>query len=214
MLLATTVRDLLLATWAVPSARLRQSLPAGVEPALAEDGSALVSIAAGRNRNVKLEGIPVPGFTSLAVRTYVAVDGEPAVFLLALRVTPGGLGGALYGIPVRPARLRARRGEVVARGLGAELRYRVEEAAAEVPTAGGVSLGSHPSAAFRSAGVRSLDARYAAPAWRDAVLVGPPQLEPLLALGFDPREPDSLLYAEAVEFELSLPPRKVSDSAE
>ena len=212
MLLTTTVRNLLLATWAVPPACLQRSLPAGVEPDLADDGSALVSLAAARAGGVRVDGFPVPGFGHLAVRTYVTLDGKPSLFLLALRVTTAGLPGAFYGIPVRPARIRVRTGAVVAPGLGAELRYSVGAAARHVPTAGGVPLGSHVDAGFISAGVRRFHASHAAPAWQEAALVAPPRLEPLLALGFDAREPDSLLYAEAVEFGLTLPTEKVADS--
>jgi hypothetical protein len=82
-----------------------------------------------------------------------------------------------------------------------------------VPSVGGTPLGSHPIAAFYSAGVRWFPGRYPAPAWREATVVEPPRLEPLLALGFDAGEPDSLLYAEAVGFEVVLPPRKVADSS-
>jgi hypothetical protein len=213
VILTTTVRDLLLATWAVAPSSLQRSLPPGVELDLTDDGSALLSLAAARARRVRLDGFPAPGFGHLAVRTYVTLDGKQSLFLLALRVTTPGLPGAFYGIPVRPARIRVRTGAVVAPGLGAELRYRVGAAAQHVPTAGGVPLGSHVDAAFRSAGVRRFHASHPAPAWHEAVLVAPPQLEPLLALGFDAREPDSLLYAEAVEFGLTLPTEKVADSA-
>jgi uncharacterized protein YqjF (DUF2071 family) len=213
VLLTTTVRNLLLATWAVPPAHLRHSLPAGVEPDLDDDGSALVSLAAARAGAVRVDGFPVPGFGHLAVRTYVRLDGKPSLFLLALRVTTAGLPGAFYGIPVRPARIRVRTGAVVAPGLGAELRYRVGAAVQHLPTAGGVPLGSHVDAGFLSAGVRSFHASHAAPAWQEAALVAPPRLEPLIALGFDAREPDSLLYAESVQFGLTLPTEKVADSA-
>jgi hypothetical protein len=36
-----------------------------------------------------------------------------------------------------------------------------------------------------------------------------PRLDPLLALGFDVRAPDSLLYAEQTGFRVKLPPEKV-----
>jgi hypothetical protein len=212
VLLSTTARDLLLATWAVAPDRVARSLPLGIAPDLSPDGRALISLVALRNDGVRLDWLRAPSFAQLAVRTYVTIIGEPAVFLLSLRVTAAGLPGAIQGIPVRPARIRVRRGEVVAPGLGAELRYRVGGEAVSVPTAGGVPLGSHPMAAFYSAGVRWFPGRYPVPDWREATLVESPRLEPLLALGFEAREPDSVLYAEAVGFEVVLPPRKLADS--
>jgi hypothetical protein len=181
-------------------------------PDLTPDGRALLSLVAVRNNPVRVDWLRTPSFAQLAVRTYVSVAGTPAVFLLALRVTSGGLPGAFFGIPVRPARIRVRRGQVAAPGLGDDLRYEVGDEAVDVPVAGAVSLGAHPMAAFYSAGVRWFPGRYPPPVWRDATLVEPPRLEPLLALGFEASEPDSLLYADAVGFEVALPPRKVADS--
>lgn len=212
MLLTTTARDLLLATWAVPPPRVRRNLPGGVELALAPDGSALVSLVALRNDGVRVNGLPVPSFAQLAVRTYVAVGGEPALFLLGVRVGPAGLAGAALGIPLRPARIRVGPGRVEARGIGASLRYRPLGPARDVPAAGGTPLGEHQAAAFYSAGLRRLSGRHPAPAWQEAELVDPPLLDPVLAFGFDVREPESLLYAEAVPFAVDLPPEKVADS--
>lgn len=212
MLLTTTVRNLLLATWAVPPPLVRHNLPDGVELALAPDGRALVSLVALRNEDVRVNGHRAPSFAQLGVRTYVTLAGEPALFLLSVRVTLGGLAGAAFGIPLRPARIGVEAGRATARGLGASVRYRPIGTARRVPEAGGTPLGGHQTAAFFSAGLRRLPGRHPLPAWQEAELLEPPLLDPVLAFGFDVREPDSLLYAEAVPFEVDLPPEKVADS--
>jgi uncharacterized protein YqjF (DUF2071 family) len=145
---------MLVATWTVAPARVARALPHGLTPDVAPDGRALLSLVALRNENVRLDWLRAPSFAQLAVRTYVTIGATPSVFLLSLRVTSAGLPGAFQGIPVRPARIRVRRGEVAAPGLGADLRYQVGDEAVSVPVAGGVPLGSHPTAAFYSAGVR------------------------------------------------------------
>jgi hypothetical protein len=212
MAVETTVRDMLLATWGVEPGRVARMLPTAVEPALDEDGRALVSLVALRNTRVRVGRFRVPSWRQVAVRTYVEHADGDGVFLLGVRVSSAGLGGLRYGVPVRPARVRVSTGKVVAPGLGAVLRYRVGEPSVHVPAAGGVALGSHTVAYFLAAGLRRLRSGHAPPAWRRAELLETPRLDPVLALGFDVREPDSLLYAERVAFRVELPPEQVADS--
>jgi hypothetical protein len=213
MLLRTTARDLLLATWTVAPARLGPGLPAAVEPAVTEEGEALVSLAALRHEAVRAGRLRVPSFAQLTVRTYVTAAGRPCVFLLGVRVTPPALAGALFGIPLRPARIAVAPGRAEAPGLGAYFRYRVVGSARKVPVAGETPLGVHDVAAFYSAGLRLLAGRHRPPEWQEAELLEPARVEPVQAFGFDVREPASLLYADGVDFEVDLPPAKVADSS-
>jgi uncharacterized protein YqjF (DUF2071 family) len=206
----TTVRDLLLATWNVPAERIERALPDGVEPALTDEGRALVSLVGLRNTAVRAAGHRVPSFSQLNVRTYVTGRGESAVFLLSVRVTPPGLGGIAFGLPVRPLRIAVRAGSVVAKGAGARIRYRVIGEARSVPAAGGTPLGTHGTALFVSAGLRRLVAHeHEGCAWHEAELLEPALVEPVVALGFDVGEPDSLLYASETRFAFDLPPERV-----
>lgn len=209
MRLETTVRDLIAATWYVPAERVARALPSGVEPALAEDRSALLSLVALRNTGVRLDGWPVPTFSQLNVRTYVTIGGAPALFLLAVRVSAAGIGGVAFGMPLRPIRLSVRTGSVVAKGAGVRLRYRPIGEGGAVPSAGGVPLGAHDVALLVSAGVRRLVSSHEQSAWHEAELLEPPRVEPVLALGFDVGQPDSVLYAEATRFSLELPPKRI-----
>ena len=118
MRLQMTVRDLLVATWRVPAAGVARTLPAGLEPSLDEDGKALVSLVGLRNADVRAGGWRAPSFSQLGVRTYVTLAGAPAIFLLAIRVSLAGIGGVVFGMPLRPIRLRVRAGSVVAKGAG------------------------------------------------------------------------------------------------
>jgi hypothetical protein len=130
-----------------------------------------------------------------------------------VRVTPPGLGGIAFGLPVRPLRIVVRAGSVVAKGAGARIRYRVIGEARSVPAAGGTPLGTHGTALFVSAGLRRLAARdYEGCLWQEAELLETPAVEPVVALGFDVGEPDSLLYASATRFALDLPPERVCRS--
>ena len=210
MLLAFTVRHLVLASWEVSPGQVARNLPRGLEPALVDGRSALVSIVGFRNEDVRLGGRRVPSFSQLNVRTYVTREGEPAVFFLSLRVTPPGLGGVLFGAPFRPARVRVREGTVRAPGLGISLQYRVSGGSPAVPGFETGPLGTHDVGYFEAAGLRRLVAEHEPFAWQGAELVSPPRLDPVLALGFDAREPDSLLYAASTGFRAELPPRKMA----
>jgi len=208
--LETTVRDLLAATWHVPVETVSRALPPGPRPALAEDGRALVSLVALRNTDVRAGRWRAPSFAQLGVRTYVTLGAEPALFLLSVRVTPAGLGGAFFGMPLRPVRIRVRRGEALARGAGVRLRYRTIGQARSVPAAGGTPLGVHATALLVSAGLRRLVSSHEPCSWEEAELLEPALAEPVLALGFDVRQPDSLLYAAETRFTLELPPERVA----
>jgi uncharacterized protein YqjF (DUF2071 family) len=212
VLLQTTARDLLLLSWPVEPGRVARTLPPGVEPALDEDGRALVSLVGLRNTGVRAGALPGPAFSQVTVRTYAICNGEPGVFVLGIRVALGGLPGIAFGVPIRPGRVRARAGRVVAPGVGVDVRYRVSGAPAAVPAPAGVPLGAHDVAFFLSAGLRRLQSRHEPIAWRAAEIAEPPRTEPVLALGFDVREPASILYADGVRFEVDLPPGRVADS--
>jgi len=202
VLLRHRVRDLVLASWETDAEQVARTLPPGLEPAPV-DGRHLVTIAALRWDGGRLGRLPLPHFSQLNVRVYVRHEGEAAVFFLVMRVTPAGMGGALFGIPVRPARLRVRRGVVDAPGLGVNLAYepRVPAAPSE--------LTSHELGLFEAAGPRGFRVRRGEAVWERAEPTGPFSVEPLRALGFDVSAPPSLLYAERASFETELPPQRV-----
>jgi hypothetical protein len=209
MRVSLTARDLVLVTWAVSPATARRDLPAGVELAHAESGEALVSLVAFRAAEVRAGSRRTPGWTQLAVRTYVRHAGEDGVFFFLQRVTLPGLGGVLFGTPVRPARIRVSDGRAVAGGLGVALRYRRTGGAADVPLAGGVPIGAQQVAFYVSAGLRRLPSPHAPPTWEPAELVDPPRTDPVLALGFDAGDPISVLAAASTRFSFDLPGAKV-----
>lgn len=213
MLLRSTLRDLLLATWKVPPGALARKLPEGLELETTASGDALLSIVALRAEGNRSGALPVPGFSQLTVRTYVTGEDGPAVFFLGLRVTTGGLGAVAFGMPVRPARIRVRDGVVEVPGLGLSLRYRRLGPAAGIPELPSGPLGHHDVAYLYSAGVRRLSTTHDPFRWEAAELADEPRLEPLLALGLDVGGPDSLLYAAGTAFEIGLPPTKVRSSA-
>jgi hypothetical protein len=202
-------RDLLLASWLLPVETVDRTIPRGLEPAAVDGKHGLVSIVAFRNSGVRVNGHRVPGYSQLNVRTYVTREGEPAVYFLSMRVTPLGLGGIFVGAPFRSASIGVREGEVAAKGLGVSLRYRPSAEPLEVPVLGGVQLGGHEIGYFMAAGLRRVVAEHEPFRWVPVELTASPRLDPLLALGFDVRSPDSLLYAEETAFRVRLPPEKV-----
>ena len=109
------------------------------------------------------------------------------------------MGGALLGIPVRPARLRVRAGGVDAAGLGVSLHYEPAD-----PAEGG-ELGEHLTGLYEAAGLRAFTIRRGAATWRRAEPLGLVRAEPLAALGFDISRPPELLYTRDASFELELP---------
>jgi hypothetical protein len=205
-----TVRDLVLATWKVAPESIEQSAPAGLDPALTADGAGLVSVAVFRNEDVRLNSRRAPSFRQLNVRTYVTRAGEPGVFFLSLRVTPGGLGGALFGAPYRPARVRVEAGLAEAPGLGVSFRYRLLGEEPEVPAFETGPLGTHDVGYFVAAGLRRLVADHDSFRWQGAELVASARADHVVALGFDVEQPDSVLYAAATAFRVELPPVKVA----
>jgi Uncharacterized conserved protein (COG2071) len=226
------VRDLVLASWETDAARVARVLPAGLEPATV-DGRHLVTVAALRWTGGRLGPLPVPHFSQVNVRVYARragpsqsydvhpvpggrVEGsdpgtwpegtggdETAVVFLALRVTPLGMGGALFGFPVRPVRARVRAGSVVARGFGVELRY---ERRGPAPPS---ELGAHELGLFEAAGLRGFRVRRGEASWERAEAVGPVRAEPLLALGFALDGPPEIRYAATATFEAELSPKRV-----
>ena len=167
------------------------------------NGRHLVTIAALRWQSGRLGRLPVPPFSQLNVRVYVRHGEETAVFFLALRVTLLGMGGALFGAPVRPMRARIREGLVKAPGLGVVIPY--ERRGDAEPS----ELGSHSLGLFEAAGLRGFRVRRGEATWERAVPTGDVRADPLAALGFAVEDPPSLLYAERAAFEVELPPARL-----
>jgi hypothetical protein len=203
VLLSLAVRDLLIASWETNEEAVARVLPSGLEPAEI-DGQHLVSVVTYRVQNGRLGRLPIPRFSQLNVRVYTRHESEPAVFFVSTRVTPFGMGGAFFGAPYRPARLRFRRGRADAPGLGISIRYLT--AGPGHPQA----LGGHELGIFEAAGLRSFRIRRGEALWEDAVPTEPARFELLLALGFDVRGDPALMYAERASFEAQLPPRKLA----
>ncbi|HXV56599.1 MAG TPA: DUF2071 domain-containing protein [Gaiellaceae bacterium] len=202
MVFRQRVSDLLLASWEADPGRVARTLPPGLAPAEV-DGRHLVTIAGLRTRGGRLGGLPAPPFSQLNVRAYVEHGDGTAVCFLALRVTLPGLAGALFGFPVRPARLRVREGLVEAPGLGVRIAYERRGPASPSELAG------HETGLFEAAGLRELRIRRGETSWERADAVGPVRADPLVALGFGLDGPLSLLYAAGTTFESELPPRRV-----
>jgi len=202
VLLRHTVRNLLLASWEADAEQVQAVLPPGLAPAPV-DGRHLVTIAALRWARGRLAGLPLLPFSQLNVRVYARHGEETGVFFAAVRVTPPGLGGALFGFPVRPARLRVRPQLVEAPGIGVRIAF--ERLGPAEPS----ELGHHALGFFEAAGVRAFRIRRGEAAWEQAEPTGPVRADPLLALGFGLERPPSLLYAKRASFEVELPPRRL-----
>lgn len=194
------VRDLLIASWETERAAVDRALPEGFEAAEL-DGRFLVSLVTFRVVGGRLGRLPVLPYSQLNARTYVAWEGEPAVFFLAARVSAFGLPGRLLGAPFRQARLRVRAESLSAPGLGVSLRYRIVDEPAEPGL-----LGRHELGLFESRGLRTLRITRGAAAWRRAVLAEPARADLLLALGFELRGEPALLYTALASFAAQLPP--------
>jgi hypothetical protein len=202
VLLRIGVDDLVIASWPTSREAVARTLPPGLVPAEIA-GRQLVSVVALRYRGGRLGLLPVPPFSQLNLRVYVTWRDEPAVFFLAARVTPPGLGGILFGAPYRPARLRFRPGLVEAPGLGLSLPYR--------PSGSGDpgSLGAHELGIFEAAGLRSFRIRRGEARWQRAVPNGPVRADLLPAHGFDVSGGPELYYTERASFEAEVPPRRL-----
>jgi uncharacterized protein YqjF (DUF2071 family) len=206
--LAVTMRNLLVVSWEVDPERVRIDLPAGLAPALAGDGGGLVSLVAFVNEDVRLGDTPAPSFAQLNVRTYVSGDRGPGAYVLSFRVTPPGMGGAAFGAPYRPARIRVREGSVTARGLGVSVAYRRTGEPAEPLFRTGPDA-AHEIGYFEAAGTRRFHAEHDPIAWERAELTGELRVDPVLALGFDLGEPLPAVFADSVSARFELPPEKV-----
>ena len=203
MLATLRVRDVVLASWPADVERIARTLPAGLRPAEVE-GRHIVSAATFRCTGGTLGRLPLPPFSQLNLHAYVEHRGEPGVVFLASRVTWPGMGGALLGAPYRPARIRVRPGRVEAPGLGFSLAYEPREPATPSPvTERLVGL-------YEAAGVRAFRVRRRRAVWHAAVPVGEVRADPLLALGFELSDLPALLVARRAEFQVELPPRRVS----
>ena len=199
------VRDLLLASWETDRESAARALPAELE-ALDVDGRFLVSVVSFRVEGGRIGRLPVLPYAQLNVRTYVRWEDEPAVFFLAARVTAPGLAGVILGGPYRHARLRVRRGQAHAPGLGVALLYEIGEEGEPGP------LGRHELGLFESDGLRAFRIRRGETSWRRALLVEPARADFLVALGFELHGEPELLYAERVSFGAEVPPRRVHGS--
>jgi hypothetical protein len=201
--LSLAARDLLVATWRTDRESVARVLPPPLERG-ASDDEHLVSIVALRYAGGRLGRVPVPSFSQLNVRTYLAYREEPAVFFLRAYVTLAGLGGALFGAPYRPVRLLVRTGRVEAPGLGVSFAYRL---------GGSVEpgeLGRQENGIFEAAGLRFFRIRRGRADWRRAYLTEEPRADVLLALGFQLEGEPSLFYAPESSFETDVPPRKLA----
>ena len=203
MELSLRVRTLVIATWPADRDAVAQAVHPALEPAEVA-GRCRVSLVALRYEGGRVGRLPVPAFSQLNVRTYVAYRGEPGVYFLRAFVTPAGMGAAFFGAPYRPARLRFDERSVEAPGLGLSLRYELGG-----PAEPG-EVGRHELGLFEAAGLRSFRIRRGAADWRAAEPVEPPRADVLLAHGFRPEGELSVLYAESTSFEADVPPRRVA----
>ncbi len=206
------LRDLMLATWKVDPEQISHALPEGFAP-ITDDGVGFVSVVGFCATGVRAWRLPVPGYCGINVRTYVTDrEGAPAIFLLQSRVTLPGMAGLLLGAPVRPTLIGVRRGSVSAAGVGVAVRYSVleeEVGSAQTPPLE-PPMGDFDVAYWRAAGVRRLETTHQPIPWQTAIIGEAWRFDPVLALGFDAKGPQWLHYAERVDFDLALPPRKIS----
>jgi len=199
MRLTVNVRDMLVASWRVGAEEIARVLPPGLEP-LETNGGHCVTAVFLRYSHGRLGRLPAPPFAGLNIRVYTSWEGGPAAYFLDARVTLPGKLAALF-LPVRTARLRVEHGR--AEGLGLDLRYDVG-GPADPGDRGRLELGLFPAA-----GLKALRVRRGPADWRQAALVEPARADPILALGFDVREPVELLYVAEASLEADLPPRRV-----
>jgi uncharacterized protein YqjF (DUF2071 family) len=112
-LVAQRWERLLFAHWPVDAADLRPLLPPGVEPDV-RNGNAWIAIVAFVMVGTRASGPPwwpvLPPIPELNVRTYVRVDGVPAVWFLSLDASSSffaTVGRALYGMRYHVADMHA-----------------------------------------------------------------------------------------------------------
>ncbi len=203
MRLVLSVGELVLASWRTDRDSVARAVYPGLEPATVA-GDHLVSLVAVRVAEGRLGRLPVPPFAQLNARTYVRFEGAPAVFFLRSYVSLAGLGGALFGAPLRAARIRMRPGRVDAPGPGVSLAY--EPAGPGEPG----ELGTHELGLYEAAGLRSFRVTRGPAEWQRADPSGDSRADVLAALGFGvPRRPSGVFYARDASFELDVPPRAV-----
>jgi uncharacterized protein YqjF (DUF2071 family) len=101
--------DLLLASWPVPAAALRSSVPLPLEVDTFA-GTAWVSLVPFRATDMRIHGLPpIPGqiaFCELNFRTYVQYSGARGVYFLSLDCQgelASFIGSKLFGLPFREA---------------------------------------------------------------------------------------------------------------
>lgn len=88
--LVTPLQHLTLVNYAVPPERVRQYLPAGIEPATRTGAAggecAFVSVVTMRDTIAQIGAIPLPPQSTLQInyRTYIRYNGEPAVWFFAM----------------------------------------------------------------------------------------------------------------------------------
>ena len=204
-----SLRHLTMATWEAELEQIDRALPPGFDP-LDAGGCGLVSLVGFRARDVRLGGLPAPPYTGVNLRAYVRDrEGEPAIFILQSRVTPTGMGAILLGLPVRTTMISAEAGALAAPGMGVAFAYDTSESEAELPPLD-PPIGELEVVYWRAAGIRRLETRHAPVVWLSATRTAASMLDPVLAHGFDVKEPRWIHYAERVDFELELPPRKIS----
>lgn len=206
MLLSVVVRNLVFASWRVPPEAVAAKLPPGLEPELAGE-TGLVTLSLARATEARLGRLRVPSFSKYTVHTYARAGAETGLCFLDMRVSYSGLGSPLVGVPARTTLIRVREGLAAAPSLRAALRYRRNGPAAPPELESG-PVGSHDVAFFEAAGLRRLIAFHDPLEWEEAELAAPAMIDPVLALGFDVGEPDSLLYADRTGFRVELPPAR------
>ncbi len=195
MRVSLRTRDLVVVSWPIARDDAERLLPAGLEPATV-DGRFLISLVAMRHEGT-------PRYRQINIRTYVAHEGEEAVYFLVTRVTGPGLVGALLGAPFAPSRIAVGPGLVEAPGLGVSLRYRIGD-----ETDPG-TIGRHEIGIFGRTRLRTIRIRRGAAVWRRAVAEGHVRADPVAVYGFNPDEPADLLYAEQAQLELERRPTRL-----
>jgi hypothetical protein len=192
-------RDLVVVSWAIARQDAERLLPPALEPAQI-DGGYLISLVALRHEG-RLR------FGQINIRTYVAHEGEQAVYFLATRVTVPGLVGVLMGAPFAPSRIAVKRGAVEAAGLGVSLRYELGEEADPGP------IGRHELGIFGRSRLRTIRIRRAPAVWRRGRLLPPARVDPLVVYGLEPDAPADVVYAESALLELEQRPSRLRVSA-
>jgi uncharacterized protein DUF2071 len=192
-------RDLVVVSWAIAREDAERLLPPALEPA-AIGGRYLISLVALRHEGRLRYG-------QLNVRTYVAHEGEQAVYFLVTRVTLPGLVGILMGAPFAPSRISVARGAVDAPGLGVSLRYEVGEEDDPGP------MGRHELGIYGRSRLRTIRIRRGPAVWRRGRLLSSPRVDPLVVYGFKPEVQADVLYSERALLELEGRPNQLRVSA-